>query len=226
MAFIANSLSLSGVPANHVQVRQESSKDKDFQNPWIRGQMNGCNESWKWILKREMIQCNRFLGWFIELNNILMVHACLSENSSKFKNLELRKLRDIEVGGGEVSSVDPKRVYQDMHSLFSVLEKYDHENDKFIMPKRIKFSVASELAKVSWKAQFQIGYICPFFQGNWVSARLLTNTLRCHWSLPWHNFEYERDENREINREYHEEMHRWNALFDEEGVLTKSFLDY
>lgn len=225
MAFISNSLSLSGIPFNHLQVRQESSKKATNRNPWISGHMTGCNDSWKWIMKREMIQCNKFLKWFMTLNNVLMSLPCSSEKSNKFKRLELMKFRTSDPGGGESSSMNHSLVKQNMESLFSVLEKHDLESDEFIMPKRVRFSVASNLARVAWKVQFQIGYMCPFFQGNHVSGRLLTNILRCHWSLPWHSFEYETDSNQEMGLEYHKEEQRWDELFDEEGPLTESFLD-
>ena len=225
MAFVANSLSLSGVPVNHVQVRQESNKE-GRRHPWIQGQMDGCNELWRWIMKRDLIQHDAFLKWFVELNNILMSGPCNNEKNDMFRKAELRKLRNTDPGGGEVSNVDHGLVIQNMESLFSVFEKCDQENDEFIMPNRIRFNIASDLARIAWKAQFQVGYICPFFQGNWVSARLLTNTLRCHWSLPWHTFEYERNENQELGLEYHAEIQRWKDLFDAEGVLTESCLDY
>jgi hypothetical protein len=83
-----------------------------------------------------------------------------------------------------------------------------------------------ELAKIAWKVQFQIGYICPFFQGNWVSARLLTNVLRVHWSLPWLMFDYPDEDKEAVGQEYKLEVSRWFDLFDEHGVLTDQFLPY
>ena len=99
------------------------------------------------------------------------------------------------------------------------------------MSNRIHFSAASELAKAAWKVQFQIGYMCPFFQGNWASARLLTNALRCHWSLPWITITYKEEDNFELDKDeigklYQEETHLWFELFDTKGVLTEDFVSF
>ena len=228
VAFISNSLSLGDHPTNHILVRQELSKTDDKRDPWIQGHMMSIDSSWRWIMQKNLIQCNSFLQWFIGINSSLMFSACSKEKFDKtLKVSELGHLRRSSVGGRENSKVDFKLIPEKMESIFSVLEETDKKHDSNIMPNRIRFNTASELAKIAWKIQFQVGYLCPFFQGNWISARLLTNTLRVHWSLPWLTFDYAKEnEEEDVGREYQIEAQRWFELFDEEGVLTDKYLPF
>tara|TARA_Y100000310_G_scaffold217831_1_gene218951 strand:+ start:3372 stop:3950 length:579 start_codon:yes stop_codon:yes gene_type:complete len=190
--------------------------------------MMSIDSSWRWIIKEELIQCDKFLQWFIGMNSTLMFPACSKEKYDKtLKASELGSLRESSVGGRENSKVDVKLVPEKMESIFSALEKADKDHDGNIMPNRVRFNTASELAKIAWKAQFQIGYLCPFFQGNWISARLLTNVLRVHWTLPWLVFDYSKENEEEAaGKEYQIESQRWFDLFDKEDVLTDSYLPF
>lgn len=227
IAFVTNSLSLSGVFINHIQVRQNLAKPIGERHSWIQSHIEVIDKSWNWIMKRELIQCPEFLQWFIQLNSDLMARPCSTEkDTGKFKKSELGKLRRSPTGGNEITKILFDDVAEYIESIFSVLEKNDNEKDKDIMPKRLRFNSAVELAKIAWKVQFQIGYICPFFQGNWVSARLLTNILRVHWSLPWLTFEYPDEDKEAVGQTYQLEVSRWFDLFDEHGVLTDKFLSY
>jgi len=227
VAFIANSLSLSKIFVNHVQVKQELSRPVADRHPWIQSHIESIDISWRWIIKRELIQCPNFLKWFVNLNYTLMNLQCSKYKSSdQFKASELNKFRSSSTGGDESTEFISDDVVKSIESIFSMLEKCDCENDKYIMPNRLRFDSAVELAKIAWKVQFQIGYICPFFQGNWISARLLTNTLRVHWSLPWLIFDYPDEENEDVGKVYQAEAARWFDLFDNDGVLTDKFLSY
>ncbi|HIG58670.1 MAG TPA: hypothetical protein EYQ21_04625 [Flavobacteriales bacterium] len=150
-----------------------------------------------------------------------MTRPCSTEkDTGKFKKSELGKLRSSPTGGSETTKVLFDDVAEYIESVFSVLEKNDSERDKDIMPNRLRFDSAVELAKIAWKVQFQIGYICPFFQGNWVCARLLTNVLRVHWSLPWLTFEYPDEDKEALGQTYQLEVSRWFDLFDKHQQQT------
>ena len=227
ISFITNSLSLSGVFVNHIQTRQELAKPNDKRHPWIQSHMVSVDVSWKWIMQRNLIQCFGFIDWFIELNTHLMSLPCSTENNSgQFKSYELGSLRSTPPGGRETSKIPHEEVKENLESIFLSLEKYDNDHDQYIMPLRVRFSSAVELAMAAWKLQFQLGYLCPFYQGNWISARLMTNVLRCHWSLPWLTFDYsDKEEKNELGNLYNEEIAQWFKLFDDYGVLTDKFIE-
>ena len=226
IAFISNSLSFSGVFVNHVQIRKELSKPLNERHPWVQAQMLSIDMVWKWVMQRRLIQCSEFMKWFINLNSSVMSLPCsINKSTDTFNKLKLGRFRDSLPGGNETSKMPFEEIPEKMNSIFSVLEKLDHEKDDSIMSNRVHFSAASDLAKAAWKVQFQIGYMCPFFQGNWASGRLLTNALRCHWSLPWVTFTYEDDDEKdETGKAYQEESHAWFKLFDEKGILTEDFV--
>lgn len=224
--FICNSLILSRIHISHVQIRRSLNKDKEKMDPWVRGQFAGCNEAWKFLTQKKMIQCQDLISCLITINEKLVGQVCRADTcDTRYQSSELNKLRTSEVGGGEISSVPHEEVASYVEKLFINLEKYDLENDKYIMPRRVRFSAATRLARIAWKTQFQIGYICPFFQGNWLSARLLMNILRCHWSLPWLIMSTEDDPKQDEGRAYFDERSKWFDLFNKEGVLTDKFIN-
>jgi len=224
--FISNSLVLSGIHTSHIQIRRELNKDADKIDPWIGGHLSACNKAWTWVLDKKMIQCQNLLQLFMGINERIIEPVCRSDASdTRYKKSELNKLRDSDPGGGESSHVPHEDVPEYLNSILVELEKCDSENDQHIMPKRVRFSAATKLAKIAWKTQFQIGYICPFYQGNWVSSRLIMNSLRCHWSLPWLILSVEDDDKQDKGRAYFDEQNLWFRLFNQEGVLTDKFIN-
>ena len=121
IAFIANSLSFSGVFVNHVQIRKELSKPPNERHPWVEAQMSSINMVWKWIMQRKLIQCSEFTKWFISLNSNVMLLPCSTEKDTEtFNKLKLGRFRDSPPGGHEASKVPFKEIPEKIESpLFS-----------------------------------------------------------------------------------------------------------
>tara|TARA_Y100000034_G_scaffold133766_1_gene200217 strand:- start:1826 stop:2449 length:624 start_codon:yes stop_codon:yes gene_type:complete len=206
---------------NYIQISREISKEKDEVNPWVQAHMSSCNFAWDFILNKKLIQSSALEKWVIDLNIKLVTPTCNNDSSHLKSAGEYRK-KD------ENSKVPHGEVQEKVRSIFLEMERLDEEHDDKIMPHRVKFEVASILARAAWKCHFQIMYIAPFSQGNAAVSRILANMLRCHWSLPWLSFNYEHEEEfskEDPGRIYFNERDRWFALFDREGVLTGQIIE-
>jgi len=216
---------LSDIHVNQIKIRRELKKTDGKQESWVLSHMDACDLSWKFIMSKKLIQCNSISDWFTELNRRVMEPVC-NDRGEVYSSSELGVYRSSDQCCTEDAMIDYEEIDEKMNSLFSCIEEADKKYDDSIMPHRINLGVATTLASIAWKLQFQIGYICPFFQGNWCSARIFINTLRCHWSLPWLTFNYEEhDDKEDVGRTYKNEILRWFDLFDREGVLTDKFIN-
>ncbi len=200
-SFVVYTNMLERIPSN-IQIIEKAIKDgKEIGDPYAVGQFSAVNNILKNFAHQDNLipssktlfseeKSHESLQWIRDLHSTIMTPIMNNGLKTLQQDAPLRHqigtYRTVKKTLGRKIMPNPTSIKKHMHNLLLSLSKFNEEIDiKIKNPFMLSKMDIQTISEVCYNTNIKICCIKPFYDGSNRTARLVENTLRLYWGLPW-----------------------------------------